>query len=149
MSLNTKKRPVIIAALGAAFVLLLFALTAFLTIRSNWFKEQLLARVIRRIENSTGGRVELNGFKYDWQTSTLTLRNVVIHGTEAPSTAPLFSAPSVQVRLRIPSLFSPEVNVSSLALFHPAIHLLVRPDGTTNIRSPKLRCSYLGGDVQA
>src|SRR5207302_4790580 len=45
---------------------------------------------------------------------------------------------SGRIALRIVSLVTRDVHIASLTVERPEIHLLVRPDGTTNIPAPRL-----------
>jgi len=123
-----------LTCLAAFFV---FAGAALYVIQSQWFKEQIREKIITTVERASGGRVELRSFQYDWRRLTAEVDGFVLRGTEPVSGPPLVGADSVQVQLKILSVFRPDVDISSLVVKRPQIYLLVREDGTTNIPEPK------------
>src|SRR5271165_2322616 len=123
-----------LTCLAAFFV---FAGAALYVIQSQWFKEQIREKIITTVERASGGRVELRSFQYDWRRLTAEVDGFVLRGTEPVSGPPLVGADSVQVQLKILSVFRPDVDISSLVVNRPQIYLLVREDGTTNIPEPK------------
>ncbi len=115
--------------------------SAFYAVQTTWFQEKVREKIISAIESTSGGRVELGSFEYDWRTLTAQLKNLAVRGTEPRSGPPLFRADSVRVRLKIISLLKREVDIASLAVEHPEIYLLIHADGKTNIPAPRLRAS--------
>ena len=61
---------------------------------------------------------------------------LVIHGTEAPGEAPYASVDRLARRVSLLGFWSPSVRLRDLDIFHPAIHLIVYPDGSTNQPHP-------------
>ncbi len=125
------------AAVFAALILLASA-AGLLVVRSEWFHRKVRERLIREIETATGGRVELGAFRFDWRALRARVQDLVIHGTEPPEQAPLFRAASIQLELKIISVPGRAVDLRSLKLERPQIHLLVYPDGRTNLPAPKV-----------
>jgi len=117
---------VAVAALGTWWIL-----------QSTWLREAVRHEIVSEIETSTGGRVELGDFQYDWRALTAEFGRLVVHGTESREQPPLLRVESGRITLRIVSLVTRDVRIASLAIDRPEIHLLVRADGTTNI--PALR----------
>ncbi|MGA8027294.1 MAG: translocation/assembly module TamB domain-containing protein [Bryobacteraceae bacterium] len=137
--MSRTKRAAVIGASAVCAVLLLIGMGALWMLQSRWFKEKVQQRIIVAAEKVSGGRVSLGSFDYNWRTLSADFRNFVVHGTE-PSGAPvLFQADSIHVAFRIVSLIKRDVDISSIAIERPEVHLLVRPDGTTNLPSPKVR----------
>lgn len=114
---------------------------AIYALQTNWFKQQVRERIVSAAEQASGGRVELGSFTYNWRMLTAEFTGFVVHGTEPAGAPPLFRADSVRVGLRLVSLFKRDVDVAYLRLDRPEIHLLVRPDGTTNLPQPKVSTS--------
>ena len=113
-------------------------------IRTPWFAGKVRERIIQEAEKATGGRVELDEFRFDWKRLTAVVRGFRLHGTEPADAPPLFQAASVQVGLRIISVFERKVDLASLRIEKPSLYILVRTDGSTNIPRPKLRRARAG-----
>lgn len=107
-------------------------------LQSTWLREAIRQNIVSEIEGSTGGRVELGDFQYDWHTLTAEFGRLVVHGTESREQPPLLRVESGRLRLRIVSLITRDVHIASLTVERPEIHLLTRADGTTNIPTPRL-----------
>src|SRR5207249_1397220 len=96
--------------------------------------------LIAEVQDATGGRVEVASFAFDWTHLRADVTNFVIHGTEAPSEAPLFRTRWVQVELRVLGLFKKEkIELASLIVDEPQANVIVYPDGRTNIPEPKIK----------
>ncbi len=126
-------------SLAGVAVLAALALTALLVLQSRWLRDRVRERIVAELEAATGGRVELPSFDFDWRRLTAEVRGLVIHGTEGPAEAPLFRARRVQVGLKVLSVVRRSVDLQSLEVDTPEAHLIVYPDGRTNLPSPKLR----------
>src|SRR5260370_11969289 len=60
----------------------------------------LLSRLlVSRLEEMTGGKVELRSLSIQWLARRATIKGLVIHGREPAGTEPLFSANEVQAGL--------------------------------------------------
>lgn len=122
--------------LGALAALLVAAL---IVVQTGWFREKVRQRIVAEIENATGGRVELAAFDFQWRRLSAEVRGLVIHGTEGPGEQPLFRARSIAVGLKVVSVFQRRIDIQSLVVDTPEAHLIVYPDGSTNLPAPKLR----------
>jgi translocation and assembly module TamB len=101
------------------------------------FQAYVRARIVAEMEKITGGRVELGTYHTIPFRLQAEIRGLTIHGAEAPNDVPLAHADRVVARIRIISLLETEFGFNSLLIEHPVIHLIVHPDGTTNIPAPK------------
>jgi hypothetical protein len=135
------KRIAIRSALAVAIVLLASSLAAILIFRSGWFHERLRERVIAEIENSTGGRVEMGDFNFNWEHFTATIAPLIIHGTEPAGDPPLLTVRSVTLGLRIVSMLERKVDLASLYVEQPVAHVVFYPGGGTNLPTPRVRDS--------
>jgi translocation and assembly module TamB len=106
-------------------------------LRSTWLRETIRNKVVSEIQESTGARVELGEFQYDWRTLTADFGRLVVHGTEPSGQPPLLRIEKGRISLRIISLVTRDVRIASLTVERPEIHLLVRADGATNIPAPR------------
>lgn len=133
----SRRSKIALASLPA--VLLGLAIAGALVLRSGWLREQVRRRIVAEIEKSTGGRVELGAFDFNWRTLTAEVKHLVIHGTEPAGSAPLFRAAGVNAGIRIVSVLKRTVDLESLSVQSPEVRLIVSPDGSTNIPRPKIR----------
>ena len=125
-------------AIWLASLILVTAIAAFFLLRSQWFQNYVREKIISYVETSTGGRVELKTFTFDWHTFTASARDFVIHGTEPPGNAPLFAAPSITLKLKLVSSLRKVMDLQYLGVDHPSANLLVFENGETNIPTPKI-----------
>ncbi|MDQ2900731.1 MAG: hypothetical protein M3Y07_13175, partial [Acidobacteriota bacterium] len=133
------KRPAKIA-LTAVGILIAIGIAGVTIARSDWFREKLRERIIAELEKSTGGKVDIGAFQFDWSTLTAELDNLVVHGLEPAEEPPLARAAKARVELKIASMLNPAAgfNVASLEVDRPEAHLIVYPDGRTNVPEPKV-----------
>ena len=106
-------------------------------LQSRWLRENIRHRMAAAVQSATGGQMELQSFRFNWHLLTAEMDGVVVHGTEARNDAPLFQADAVRVRLQIRSLLKRNADIASLQIEAPQLHLLLRPDGTTNLPAPR------------
>jgi translocation and assembly module TamB len=122
---------------GLAAAAVVCAVAALIVIQSAWFHEKVRQRMVREIEDATGGRVELGSFDFDWHTMTVTVRNLVIHGTEGPKEAPFARVDLVRVELKVISALEKRVDLLSALVERPQVNVIVYADGHTNVPQPK------------
>jgi translocation and assembly module TamB len=128
-----------LAAAGTLFCVLA-AVGLLWVLQSNWFRDQVRRRIVAQVEATTGGRVEIAAFDYDWRARTADLRGFVIHGTEPPDAAPLLSVEDAQITVKIISILERSADVSAVVLTRPQVNVIVAADGSTNLPTPlKLR----------
>ncbi len=134
----TRPFRVALTAAGGIILLLLIVVIAGLTIvRSQWFHDKVRDRIVSEVEKSTGGRVEIDRFDFDWHTMTATVHGFTIHGTEPANDPPLLHADDIVVGLKIISILKRDVDIALLKVDQPKAFLLVAADGTTNVPNPK------------
>jgi len=109
-----------------------FALLAWY-VSTDSFQQLVRRRVVASAEKITGGRVELGELHTIPFRLRVDARNLTIHGHEAPDEAPLLHVDRVQVEIKIISLLTTTIGMHSLELDHPVVHVIVNPDGTTNV----------------
>ncbi|HWQ56730.1 MAG TPA: translocation/assembly module TamB domain-containing protein [Bryobacteraceae bacterium] len=136
------KRPLRMAAMTAGVVAVLLLLTvaaAVVALRSQWFHDRVRERIVSEVERATGGRSEVRAFSFDWRALRAEVRGFVLHGTEEAGKPPLFEAGSIRVGLKVVSLLKKDVDIDSVAVAEPRIHLIVYPGGRTNVPAPRVR----------
>ena len=124
-------------AITVAGLTVLVILAAILVTRSTWFSSYVREKIVNAVENSTGGRTDIQSFSFDWHTLTVTLRGLVIHGTEPAGDAPLFEAPLIVLELKLFAAFEHIVDLESLRVEQPAANVMIFPDGESNFPTPK------------
>ncbi|MCL4795194.1 MAG: translocation/assembly module TamB domain-containing protein [Bryobacteraceae bacterium] len=125
------------AAGTLAAALILAAGASLLVLRSEWFREKVRVKIIQVTEDATGGRVELQGFHYDWSAMTARVDGFTIHGLEPLGREPLAHIPSIELAIHVRSLLQRDVELRSLTIERPAVHIYVAEDGSTNLPSPR------------
>ena len=136
------RRPVRIslyAAAGLAGLAALLAVSALIVARTSWFQQKVRQRIVSELETATGGRVELAAFDFDWRGMQARVSGLTIHGREAAGEEPLLHADSIEVGLKVISVWKKQVDLASLTVDKPRVNLIVYPDGSTNVPAPKVR----------
>ena len=123
---------------SAAVALLAFAVTVVLVVRSRWFYDRVRHSIVETVETATGGRVEIASFQFDWHTLRAEVRSFTLHGTEPAGKPPLLHAELAAVGLKLVSILRRDVNIASLEVEQPQVHLIIGPDGRTNVPEPKI-----------
>lgn len=133
-------RPLRIArniAIALAALIVVLAIAAILIVRSQWFQSYVKQTIVAAVENSTGGRVEIGTFHFDWTSLSAVATNFIIHGTEPAGSPPLASVARVEVNLRLfPSLHH-LYDIAYLGIQRPEANVIFYPDGRTNVPSPQ------------
>lgn len=137
--MTRKKKIAAISALSLLGLLLAIAIAAVLVFRSDWFRNRVRERIVAEVEKATGGRAEIGKFDFDWRTLRAQVDDFVLHGAEQADQPPLARIQSVAVGLTVISALERKVDLRLLELDEPEIRILVYPDGSTNLPSPKVR----------
>lgn len=97
------------------------------------FQNYVRRRMISEIERITGGRAELGSFHVVPFHLQVEVRNITVHGKEAPRDIPLAHADSLIAHMKVVSFLRTEFGFTSLTLDHPRIHIAIGSDGATNL----------------
>jgi translocation and assembly module TamB len=119
-------------------LLIVLAVVSIQVLKSSWFEGYVRSKIVSVAEESTGGRVELGSFQFDWRHLRATVQDFVLHGTETPPNAPLFEAKRIELRLKLLAGLKQAIDLEYLGVDHPAANVIVFPDGHTNIPEPKV-----------
>ena len=125
--------------LGGLVVLFAGLLAGLLVLQSDWFRNKVRERIVSEIEDSTGGRVEIGAFHYDWRRLTAEVAPFTLHGKEAADALPLLRADRIQVGLKILSVLKRSVDVQEIVVDRPQAHVTVAVDGSSNLPLPRRR----------
>src|SRR5262245_25103946 len=105
--------------------MLILSAVAILVLRSDWFHDQVKKRIIAELERATGGTATLGDISYDLRLLTVRFQDLTLHGREPAGAAPLLEAKSIEVGLKILSLWKREVDVQSVVVVEPKVNILV------------------------
>jgi translocation and assembly module TamB len=122
--------------MGIAAIVLLLALATtgvYLLMSSEKFEGLVRERLISELEQATGGKVEIASFHWRLLHLEAEASGLVIHGRETPPEAPLGSIDKLRAKVSLLGLWTPSVRLRDLEITRPLIHLIVYPDGSTNI----------------
>ncbi len=124
---------------GLAAVALIVGISALFVLQSDWFSNYVRDKIIASAEESTGGKVEVGAFQFDWKHLTVRIRNFVLHGTEPQNVHPLLSVDLLELHLRLFSGIAHTIDLAYIGIQKPELNLMVLPDGKTNIPEPKVK----------
>src|SRR5436309_15693132 len=137
--MTKRKRVILIIAASLAGLLVVLVIASILVLRSAWFANYVREKIIAVTEESTGGKVEIAAFQFDWTHLTARIRNFVLHGTEPAGSDPLARIQLLEVRFKLLTGLKKVVDLQYLGIQQPQVNLIVFPDGKTNIPEPKVQ----------
>jgi translocation and assembly module TamB len=123
--------------MAGLFAVLVVAIGWFLT--SPTFQEIIRDRVVAELEKATGGTVELQSLTWNVSKLEIEAKGLTIRGTEPVTQVPLAHAERLYLRLRVISFVKTQIDLQQLTLERPVIHVIVKPDGSTNVPEPKMK----------
>ncbi|HMK22591.1 MAG TPA: translocation/assembly module TamB domain-containing protein, partial [Terriglobales bacterium] len=103
------------------------------------FQAFVRARMVAEIEKATGAKVELGAYHTIPFRLQAEVRDLTLHGLEANSDVPLAHVDRLVARIKVISLLETSFGFKWIYLDHPVIHLIVYPDGSTNLPQPKIK----------
>ena len=132
------------AVMAGLFVLFVMAVGWFLG--SPAFEEIVRDRVIAQLRKATGGTMELQSLHWNVKRLEIEANGLTIRGLEPAGDVPLAHADRLYMRLHVVSFLNANIDLSQLTLEQPVIHIIVKPDGSTNVPEPQVKTN--GGPVQ-
>src|SRR5450759_1928361 len=137
----SKKTYRIVTIIGMSLIALVVFLVvgSIIVMQTSWFHNFVREKIIATTEESTGGKVDLGSFDFDWKHLRATIHDFVIHGTEPAGSAPLLRAKLIEVDLKIFSGLKKAIDIQALKIDSPQAHVIVYPDGRTNVPEPKIK----------
>ena len=122
---------------GLGGILVVAILGIFIWMGSPACEDLVRKQLIAEIETATGGRVEIDAFHWHVVDLEAEASGLVIHGREAVGEAPYAQVDHLHIRISILGFFSPRILLRDLEVVHPAFHLIVYKDGSTNQPQPR------------
>jgi translocation and assembly module TamB len=137
--MTKRKRIILTIAASLVGLLLVLIVASILVLRSAWFANYVREKIIAVTEESTGGKVEIASFQFDWTHLTARVRNFVLHGTEPAGNDPLVRVQLLEVRLKLFAGLKKAVDLQYLGIQQPQVNLIVFSNGKTNVPEPKIQ----------
>lgn len=136
--------------LGAAACIVLGAGWACVegVVRSDWFREQVRAAMVRELGRATGGAVTIRAVRRGASRLTFEALDLRIQDPAGAALPPLLTVPETSFRLAWRSLLGGVVHLDSLRVRDPIVHMAFSEDGASNIPSPQLDGSLPGVAVR-
>ena len=128
----------IIAALGIVVILIVAAMAGVIAyLNSPAFEARARRAIIEEIQRRTGATVTLGDFYWSFWERRFRLQDLVLRGLEGPDHAPLAHFTRIDIGLDFRTLLERRIDLFELTLTQPEFHVVVFPDGKTNIPSPE------------
>ncbi|MGA8153198.1 MAG: translocation/assembly module TamB domain-containing protein [Terriglobales bacterium] len=105
-------------------------------VTTDSFQTMVRQRLVSELERVTGGRVELGGVHTVPFRFLVDVRDLTIHGREAPGEIPYAHVDRLVAEVKLISVLGMELGFHSVVLDHPVIHVIVYPDGSSNQPAP-------------
>lgn len=137
--MSRPKKILLTVAASLAGLLLVLILAVIIILQTSWFANFVREKVISLAEDSTGAVVEIGSVQFDLSHLTLRMRNVVLHGTEPKTAAPLLRVALLELRMKLFTGLYHLIDLQYLGIDQPQANLIVFPDGNTNLPHPKVQ----------
>src|SRR5690242_14310580 len=111
-----------------AGLILILIVSAVIVLQTGWFRNYVKEKIIAVTEESTGGKVDLGSFAFDWKHLRASINDFVIHGSEPSGAPPLFRAHSIVLELKLFSGLKKAVDLNYLGVKDTSVNLIVFPD---------------------
>jgi translocation and assembly module TamB len=128
-----RKKAIRIALIALPALVLLLVIAALVIVRTQTFSRFLLAKIVYQAEQSTGAHIDIQKLDLRWLPFTADFYGVVVHGQERSGESPLLQAEHLGVSLGIRALLKREVDLYSIIVDRPAVHLRADSRGNTNL----------------
>jgi translocation and assembly module TamB len=132
----------------AVAVVIVFALVLTYIVGSGLADLWARRTILEDLEKTTGARVELGNFHFDWRSFRVRVDGLTLHGREPAGTPPLFHAEKLEIQIRVESFWGRKISLGSVALSNFSAHVRVERDGSTNLPGPNAPQKPGGPPVQ-
>lgn len=127
------KRVVVRVLLVCLFLVVVFAAVVTVIVETGLAEKWARPFVVRRIESSTGARVELGAFHFQLRGLHVELDDLTLHGREIAGLPPFVHVDQVRVGVHIISLFEKKISLSDLEVIHPSVFVRTGENGESNL----------------
>lgn len=121
---------------GLVLLLITLVACAWWYLHTQDFQRRMEALVERKITAATGARVEMKYFHLSLRPLVIEMRGLVLHGREAAGQPPLAQIGAVRLGLTVRSLLGAQVDLTTVRIVRPAIHVEWLASGQTNLPHP-------------
>src|SRR4029077_15970398 len=121
------------AAAAIALVWLLIIPPAYMVQQKTSVHRYLLAKMIQAAESSTGARINIGEYAVRWLPLRITLRDVIVRGTEKDPARPLASVAQAEIGVAWGACPHKRFDLTELILERPAIHLIIDDAAQSNL----------------
>lgn len=135
--MSKRSRILLNTSLVAIAVVAIAILAAIHMVQTDWFRNYVKQKLVSATEESTGGRVEIASFQFDWRQLRVVVTGFVIHGMEPSDAAPFLRAPRIRLDLRLFTSIHHLLNIAYLEVDRPEANIVIFPDGRSNVPAPK------------
>jgi len=137
-----RRKALWIASSALAGLIFVGVVAGIFVAQSQWFRDFVRAKIVSTVETSSGGKVAIASFEFDWRHLRAEISDFELRGTEPADAQPLLRILHLGIDLKIASLMkSRKVDIASLTADRPQVNLIVYPDGRTNIPNPHIKRS--------
>src|SRR5215472_2528707 len=140
---KTRWKKIVARSIAGIFVLTVAVLvTGILLVEYNQgFRQRILAKVERSVEESTGARLEVRDFHLHLSDLSLDLYSITVHGSESNPNKALLQTDHINVGIKILSLLRRTWRVQDIIIDHPVVHVFVNKAGENNLPKAKQKSS--------
>ena len=111
----------------------ILAAVAALILSTDFAHRYVLAVIVQRIQDATGGRVEIRGLSFHRAHLGVDFYGIRVRGTEPDQQTPLFSAERVAIDLGLHLFHRTKLDLQNVTMDHPVMHLSVNSKGDSNL----------------
>ena len=133
--------------LALVFLAAVLAGAAAVILSTDVARSYVLAMIVQRIQDATGGRVEIGRLSFHRAHLGADFYGVRVRGTESGAQAPLFSADRVVVDLGLHLFHRKKVDLQDITLDHPVMHLFIDSQGDSNLPHPQASTSETSSSI--
>lgn len=124
--------------LGSLLLVALCVVAVLYVIRKGMIDPWVRYQMVQQIEQRTGTRVELGGFRLEFWHLHVDLDNFTLHGLESANEPPLFHADHIAVGLHIVSFWGRKISLEELIVTKPKVYVRYNANGESNVPKPKV-----------
>lgn len=124
-----------VAAISGTLIIVM-VIAGFFALRSTGVRQWILAKVDQKISTSIGGKTHIQNFAIHFSPLRVDAYGITMDGDQPSPSHPLLQADQLSVTLKIISLVHAKVDLKEIILRHPAVNMVARKDGTTNLPRP-------------